>query len=184
LDVGAATGEFVKVAREHGFDADGTEFSEYAVEQAKVNGIVLDRLPLEDIRKDEAYDIVHLNHVFEHLTDPTTELTHIRRLLRTNGILYIEIPYQFHPVERLSFLVRRPRADFSLTSLHHPYFYTPRTIRRLLKAHGFDVLRVSLFSAERYQADTAIAKGKKAIWWCLSKVGIGNYIEIMACRSS
>ncbi len=185
LDVGAATGEFVKIAREHGFQVDGTEFSSYAVERAKAAyGICLLQLTLEDIRKNEVYDIIHLNHVFEHFAEPATELMHIRRLLSTDGIIYIEIPYQFHPVEKMLFTLQRKRTEFSLTSLHHPYFYSPSTMLQLLKTHGFDVLRMSVFSPDRYQADTAIAKCKKATWWCLSKIGIGNHIEIVARRSS
>ncbi len=185
LDVGAATGAFVKVAREHGLQADGIEYSAYAVQQAmELYGIRLEQATLEQVPEDRKYDIIHLNHVFEHFTDPVHELRHILRLLRNGGILYVEIPYQFHAFEKLSFILQRRRASFGLHSLHHPYFYTPVTILRLLESQGLDVTSVSVFSPSRYDAPTLLGKCKKSMWWLLSTGRIGNHIEIIARRSS
>ena len=45
LDVGAATGDFVRAARELGFDAEGIELSEFAVGQAdRLNAVRLRRV--------------------------------------------------------------------------------------------------------------------------------------------
>src|SRR5262249_38994774 len=144
LDVGAATGDLVRMARARGFDAHGVELSEYAVAMAeKLNSVRLERRALRELQGSALYDCIHLNHVFEHLSDPRSELAHLARLLRSGGLLYIEVPYQFHAVEKLLFRARRKAGEFTLHSLHHPYFYTPKTIVRLLRAGGFETARVS-----------------------------------------
>jgi len=184
LDVGAATGEFVKIARGLGFQADGIELSEFAVQKAfDDNGVRLERIGLSELPNGRVYDCVHLNHVFEHFNDPRAELAQIQRLLTPEGLLYIEVPYQFQLVEKLIFKVRRERAQFTLHSLHHPFFYTPATIARLLKEYGFDILRMTCFDPGRYRAAGLYGTFKKALWSVLASASIGNYIELYARRS-
>lgn len=184
LDVGAATGDFVKLAREHGFAAEGIEMSAFAVEQAEtLNSIGLRRRMLADVDGDALYDCIHLNHVFEHFNDPLQELAQIRRLLRPDGVLYLEVPYQFQPVERARFWLRRDRPEFTLHSLHHAFFYTPRTIARLLRERGFAIAGLSVFDAERYEASAEGNALKKVVWQALAALSIGNHIEIYARRS-
>jgi SAM-dependent methyltransferase len=183
LDVGAATGEFVKIARTFGLQADGIELSEFAVRKAyDEHGVKLDRIGLAEMPNDRIYDCIHLNHVFEHFNDPRAELAHIRRLLKPGGLLYIEVPYQFQLIEKLMFKVRGERPQFTLHSLHHPFFYTPATIARLLTEHGFDILRITCFDPERYRADGLYGAVKKSLWRVLASASIGNYIELYARR--
>jgi SAM-dependent methyltransferase len=184
LDVGAATGDFVKLAREHGFAADGIEMSAFAVEQAEIrNSIGLRRRMLAEVDGDALYDCIHLNHVFEHFNDPVEELVQIRRLLRPDGVLYLEVPYQFQLIERAWLWFGRDRPEFTLHSLHHAFFYTPRTIERLLRERGFEVIEISVFDAERYEASAEGNALKKVLWQMLAALSIGNHIEIYARRS-
>ena len=183
LDVGAATGDMVKIARDHGLRAEGIEFSHFAVRKAKeLHSIDLQQVALEELHKDGYYDLIHLNHVFEHFNDPVAELHHLHRLLKPQGLLYIEIPYQFHFVEKLLFSIQAESSRFTLHSLHHPYFYTPRTIQRLLYDHGFEVISQSVFDPKRYVSSTLQKKIKETIWLILSLMSIGNYIDIVARR--
>lgn len=182
LDVGAATGDMVHVARKAGLDAEGIEFSEFAVIEARKRfGLELNRVLLSDV-PDARYDLVHLNHVFEHFNDPVVELGHLRRITKPGGGLYIEIPYQFHFIDRLKFRLRPIKVPFSLHSIHHPFFYTPRTIKRILHDHGFRLLQFKVFSIDRYPSQTLLQKLKIVSWWILSWFKIGNYIELIAAK--
>jgi 2-polyprenyl-3-methyl-5-hydroxy-6-metoxy-1,4-benzoquinol methylase len=181
LDVGAATGDFLAIAKNKGLNVHGIEFSEYARTKAKEEyGIELLNLPLSRYKTDFKFDFIHLSHVFEHFNDPVTELRHMFRLLDKKGMLYIEIPYQFYFVERLIFKMRRNTGRFTLHSLHHPFFYTPKTITQLLKSQGFQIISVSVFEPERYEARMISQKIKKIIWYLLSLFSVGNYIIIYA----
>lgn len=185
LDVGAATGDMVKIALDQGLIADGIEFSDFAVRKAKeLYSIDLQQTSIADLDNAGYYDLIHLNHVFEHFNDPVTDLGHLNRLLKPGGGLYIEIPFQFHPVEKLLFKLKGKRSEFSLHSLHHPYFYTPNTIRKLLQENGFEIVICSVFDPARYPTSTFITKAKLALWWLLSVVSIGNYIEVFARRKA
>ncbi|MBC7418007.1 MAG: class I SAM-dependent methyltransferase, partial [Pedobacter sp.] len=181
LDVGAATGDFVKIALDNGLAAEGIEYSQFAIELAeKMYGLKLDNLSLADVKKNAHFDIIHLNHVFEHFNHPIDELQHISRLLRDNGLLYIEIPFQFHFIEKLNFKIKKSLHEFTLHSLHHPYFYTPATISQMLKQQGFEIIKLSVFDEARYKGTGIKGRTKKALWRVLSAFSIGNHIEIYA----
>ena len=182
LDVGASTGDMVAIARQAGYQAEGVETSEFAVKRAREKwGIQLMKGSLSEI-ETESYDIVHLNHVFEHFTNPVAELKNMYRILRNGGGLYLEIPYQFHVIERLHHRFAPRRVPFSLHSVHHPFFYTPNTIRRILRDHGFQVHELNVFSADRYPDSTSTEQIKRLLWKMISLIGIGNYIELIAIK--
>jgi SAM-dependent methyltransferase len=184
LDVGAATGHFVRAALDFGFEADGIEVSAFAVaEAAKANAVRLRQQRLADLEGRAVYDAVHLNHVFEHFNEPLVELAHLRRLLKPGGVLYVEVPYQFNAIERLKHSLRPQAGTLSLHSLHHAYFYEPRSLARMFADNGFEVRLLSVFDAERYPTDSATAVAKLWMWRLLSLAGIGTYIEVYAIRS-
>lgn len=184
LDVGAATGDMVNIARKYGFNAEGIELSPYAIAKAKEKyNIVLMQKFLSDVG-DNSFELIHLNHVFEHFNSPRIELNHLNRILIVNGILYIEIPYQFHIVERLKYRFFSQPRPFTLHSIHHPYFYTVETIKSLVKSSGFEIIKLNVFSIKRYKDETKGSWFKVFFWYILSLFGIGNYIELYAKKVS
>jgi SAM-dependent methyltransferase len=178
LDVGAATGDFVLTAREAGLEAVGVERSRAAVDAASARGVSLLHGDLSVVTG--SYDFVHLNHVFEHFTEPLAELGRIRLLLKEGAIVYLEVPYQFNLVERLQVRLAKQRFKCSVHSFHHPYMYTPKSLRRLLESNGFEVPLQRVFDARRYPSAGAVARLKRAAWRCLASVDVGNYIETFA----
>ena len=181
LDVGAAKGDFVKLARDSGLHADGIEYSKYAIDKARIkNNVKLERLLLNEVDKKYYYDFIHLNHVFEHFNNPNNELKQIERLLKKEGILYIEIPFQFHFVERILFKFFKPKMNFSIHSIHHPYMYTPNTLTKILSNNGFSVIKLSTYDFKRYNKNSFLGLLKNLIWFLLSLINVGNYIEVYA----
>jgi len=183
LDVGAATGEFLNEAKKMNLQIEGIEFSEFAIEQALANyNIKIEKLQLSEISSEKKYDFIHLNHVFEHFNDPNEEVKNLYSLLDENGVLYIEIPFQFHFIERILYKYFKNKPQFSLSSVHHPFFYTPQTIRSILEYHNFNVISIKVFDRSRYQALTLFSKIKFILWLVLSYFKIGNFIEIIAIK--
>jgi 2-polyprenyl-3-methyl-5-hydroxy-6-metoxy-1,4-benzoquinol methylase len=142
LDIGAATGEFVYEALQRGHETKGLEFSQGARNEAlRKYGIPLLGDSLEDLENTERFDVVHLNHVFEHLPDPTGTLKIVSKLIADGGLLVIEVPQQLYNdldrVRRLLRLANKP----ALTpySLHHTYFFSPKTLQQLLENFGFSI---------------------------------------------
>jgi SAM-dependent methyltransferase len=126
LDVGAATGEFVVEAIRRGHRADGIELSEHARRKARLAyGIELLHQSPADLAPIRPYDVIHLNHVFEHLPDPVSVLHDWHRVLDSEGMLVIEVPQQFdNDLDRLKrFLRIRKKPQFNAYSLHHTFFF-------------------------------------------------------------
>jgi SAM-dependent methyltransferase len=71
---------------------------------------------VEDIRERDAYDLVVLDNVYEHLPYHALALFNVSRALRPGGVLYMVIPNRAWPIEahyRLPFLawLRLPLAN-------------------------------------------------------------------------
>lgn len=132
LDIGAATGEFLAIAREKGLSISGIELSSYACRKAKANfGFEFHQTSLDEYREKEKYDLIHMSHVFEHLQFPNKAMDRISSLLNPNGLIYIEVPFQFNFVEKIKFKLFRRNKVFDVFSLHHPIFYTPSTLKKV-----------------------------------------------------
>ena len=131
---------------------------------------------------DIAYDFIHMHHVFEHLSLLLEDLRTMRRHLTPDGVMFIEIPFQFHAIEKLRFRLTKkasPRSP-TLLSLHHPYFYTPESVRRVLERAGFKVMSLRCFVPDDYPDDTMGRKVRKAVWAFLDRsASIGNIMEIV-----
>lgn len=142
LDVGAATGEFVHAAMTRRHDAVGLEISEGAIKQAAQNyGVQLLDERLGAHAPEEPYDVIHMNHVLEHMPDPLEVGRAAASLLRPGGIWAVEVPQQFeNDLDRLRRLSGFFKPKFNLYSLHHTYFFHPEQLLRLVQESGFNVI--------------------------------------------
>lgn len=153
LDYGAATGEFVRVARDAGHDCLGIELSADARRTAEEkNGITL--LPASHVGEigSARFDVVHMNHVLEHMPYPADHLHWCAGVLRAGGLLILEVPQQFdNDLDRLRRWMHEggKRPQFDAYSLHHTYFFTPSTMTTLLSKAGFKILKLSTFNSDK-----------------------------------
>lgn len=153
LDVGAATGSFLAIARDMGFDVSGIEYSLDACDAARrTHSLNLHCGSLEDFDSHGSrFDVVHLSHVFEHLVDPVCALRRISALMHRNSLLVMEVPNQFDaPISWIFRQFLRKQRPRDLFSVHHPVFYSPNTLKWLLVANGFRIVSTKSFFSERY----------------------------------
>lgn len=145
LDIGAGTGMFLKTAKEYGFDAEGLEMAESAAAFGRTTwGLRIHHGNLRETSFPvEAFDVVTLGHVFEHLDDPRAALTQLASLLTRGGLLVIAVP-NFSSVQARLFRARW----FHLDVPRHLFHYSPASLTTLVKQAGFDVVDLHCFSAE------------------------------------
>jgi len=137
LDVGAAGGSFLAMARKRGYEPFGCEPSTWMCDFAKehyqlplVAGTIFD-LPIAD----GSMNLVTLWDVVEHTTDPAKVLRRAWELLAPGGVLALTYPdYGSLPARLLG-----RSWPFLLTV--HLYYFVPETMRKLLKRTGFEPLR-------------------------------------------
>ncbi|MGA9118301.1 MAG: class I SAM-dependent methyltransferase [Bacteroidota bacterium] len=147
LEVGCAGGAFLNAARNHGYDVVGVELSGEACAKARAEfGLNVIQGDLLDAKFPGAsFDVVYMGDVLEHLPDPIRAVNELHRILRSGGLLVLEVPAQTNTLFsrlgfpaygllRMSTTVRLPP--------YHLFEYRPKSIRFLLEHIGFDVLRV------------------------------------------
>ncbi len=132
LDVGCALGDFVAVARELGWDAEGIEISAYAAAQARARGLRVRTGTLEEVDLPRrSYDVVTLYDVIEHLTDPVGTLRRVRELLRPDGVVHMVTPNVGGLQARL--LGAR---WYHYKPGEHIYLFSPKTAREAVERSG------------------------------------------------
>lgn len=93
LDVGCGNGEFLQLAIEMGWRAEGIDFDMQAVGAARASSLNVVCGCIEDFKeKSGQFDVITVSHVIEHVHDPASLLVQVHRLLKPDGMLWIETP--------------------------------------------------------------------------------------------
>lgn len=138
LDVGAATGHFVGLAQEAGWQAEGIDVSAHGVALGKAKGLKMERATLDDYNAPpESFDALTLWDVIEHVPDASAALDRCKALLKPGGAIAINTPDGESGFARL--MGRRWHA---LVPPEHVFIFNRRALERMLKDRGFDILRV------------------------------------------
>lgn len=90
LDIGAGTGDFLKVAKEKGWQVYGMEPNKNAMKLASEKGIEL-KSTLNDF-DGKQFDVITLWHVLEHIPNLNETILNLSNLVKTNGTLIIAVP--------------------------------------------------------------------------------------------
>ncbi len=138
LDVGCHIGVMVELAQQRGWEAWGIEPSTWAAEQARARGlhVITGTLTSTEIPSDY-FDVVTMWDVIEHLTDPAAEIQNVRRVLKPGGVFAI------HTIDIESLFARVMGARWPWLMEMHLYYFSPRTLSKMLAKHGFQVIRSS-----------------------------------------
>jgi SAM-dependent methyltransferase len=137
LDLGAATGSYVAMARERGWHADGVEPSAGARRLAAARGV--DLVPdLADLPAADLYDVATLHHVLEHVEDPVALLRMVRPRLHPGGRLVVEVP-NWRSTERVA-----TGTDWvDLRPEQHRWQFTPATLAAVVRRAGYQLVEVT-----------------------------------------
>jgi ubiquinone/menaquinone biosynthesis C-methylase UbiE len=150
LDVGCGRGEFVYVANKNGWDAVGTETSEsFAGYGNKILGVDIKVGMLDKINfPEKSFDVVTLNSVIQHSIDPKSLMEQIHRVLKQNGIIFIETANNNSLIYKTGDLYYRAKGERKTTHLspmwpsYQVYGFTPKTLRTILINTGFHDIKV------------------------------------------
>lgn len=138
LDVGCATGYFLDVAKNHGIETFGVELSEKAIQQAMLRHKNIFHGTLEEANfEDSTFDFVTLFDLIEHITDPNSTIKEISRIIRQEGGIAISTP------DITSWHARILGKSWGfIIPLEHLFYFSPHSMKLLLKKHGFDVVTI------------------------------------------
>lgn len=139
LEIGCYVGSFLDVAGKKGWEAHGVEPAHAAGQYAKdVHGIdVFSGYLTEAAYPRDTFDVVVMLEVIEHLPSPLKELREIHRILKSDGLLFMETPN----IDNFAYKILKRRWRQFIPG--HNFFFSPVTIAELLSKAGFKTLRIS-----------------------------------------
>jgi 2-polyprenyl-3-methyl-5-hydroxy-6-metoxy-1,4-benzoquinol methylase len=138
LDVGCATGFFLSQAQSRGWQVEGLDVSHFAVEYAKNHfGFDVQQGSLLELDyPPNSYDLITLWDVIEHVPDPKRYIERIAELLRPGGVFALATP----DIDSLPARLTGKRWVGYKLSEEHVYYFSPRTLTRMLNDAGMDVI--------------------------------------------
>ena len=134
LDYGCSTGNFIEASKIRGYKVQGKELNKRSIEICKSKGFdVSSKISARD------FDLIHAGDLIEHVTDPREFLTEVTDYLKPKGHLVISTP------------------DFGNIFAHkiqikpaeHLYYFTRKSMKRLLEEKGYKVVYIKGFSRKR-----------------------------------
>ncbi|MFH1710670.1 MAG: class I SAM-dependent methyltransferase [bacterium] len=141
LDIGCSGGFFPKYFQDNGWKAVGIEPSPVAANYAKKQSLeVIEKLFEEvDLKKIGKFDAIHMAFVLEHVRDPITLLKRAYQLLNKGGIICVESPNDFNPLQNI-LKTKLHKKPYWVCLLDHINYFTPISLTKLLKKVGFKVI--------------------------------------------
>ena len=165
LDLGAGTGAFVQYMNGKGWRSQGIEPDENARRHALSDHRTV-LLPAETFPTIPAasFDAISLWHVMEHVHDLHPYLQHMKKLMRPTGKLFIAVP-NYTSYDGVKY--RENWAAYDVP--RHLYHFSPESMKYLLKANGFKLIRtepmwfdsfyISLLSEKYATGHASLLKG-------------------------
>ncbi|CAM1334351.1 class I SAM-dependent methyltransferase [Tenacibaculum aestuariivivum] len=171
LDIGAGTGDFLKICKKDNWIINGIEPSDKARDFASKKNIILKKDVTE--YNGKLFDVISLWHVLEHIPNLLEYIDILKKLLKPNGVLIIAVPnYKSYDAKYYkefwaAFDVPRHLWHFSKTSITKLFANSNMNVSKILPMK-FDAFYVSLLS-EKYKSNKskpihAFLTGLKSNW--------------------
>nr|WP_172624004.1 class I SAM-dependent methyltransferase [Rhodanobacter glycinis] len=158
LDVGCGNGGFLMLAQQAGWQVEGLDLDEAAVNTAKSRGLEVRCGGMEVLDgQGECFDVITICHVIEHVYDPKYVLRRLHSLLKPGGSLWLETPN----LGGLGAMRFGPSWQ-ALDPPRHLILFNPESLHRCIMEAGFGSIRqrwrgMSLFGV--FAPSEAIAGG-------------------------
>lgn len=158
LDLGCGNGEFLLRARSAGWDVVGVDFDSKAVETAQSQKLDVRLGGIEALDPaDEQFNVITLAHVIEHVHQPLAVLRGCHKLLKEEGMLWIETPNiesEGHSIFGSNWRGLEPP--------RHLVLFTLQSLHDALNAAGFATVEVQPYRPAcqfMFSASQSIAEG-------------------------
>ena len=146
LDVGCASGRFLRQMSEIGWTVAGVEFDPEAARKARtVTAEIFEGDPMDAPFAPGRFDVVTAFHVIEHLPDPLGTLRRMLEWLAPGGLVIVEVPNVAGVGGRLF-----GRYWSGLDFPRHLTHFSPRTMTAMVERAGGRVVAARHSSKPRY----------------------------------
>ena len=145
LDVGTGSGLLPHLARQAGYEVEGTDLSKHVSENLPAkSGFPVHYGPLEEITFRRKYDVITMLHVLEHTSNPLSTLMRAKEILNDEGYVMVVVP-NYKSVDTriknlLSKLKLKSRPYKHLALGHHNYVFSIKSLELLGRAADLQVV--------------------------------------------
>ena len=145
LDIGCGRGVFLNVMEKNGWTVAGTEYDRITAESIvkKYNINVVTGNPGGWGFPPGSFDVVTMNHVLEHMSDPKIMMDECSRILVKGGLLVVAVPNITSLQSSLG-----KHLWFHLDIPYHIYHFSEKGLSRLIEKHGFHLLKIRRYDLE------------------------------------
>jgi len=172
LDIGAASGIFLNLARDEAYDIYGIEPSISLVNEAKDKyNISLFCGTLDNYPDDKKFSIITLLDIIEHLAEPEPFIKQVVSHLEKKGILVLVTP------DISSFTARIAGKKWWHFRIAHINFFNKKSLHTLMKINGLEIIKQKRYAwnFSSYYLISRIfpgLKNKKSLQKLLKKVNL------------
>ncbi len=138
LDIGCASGTFLELMREKGWDVEAIELDKQMVEKLKGKNIKVFEKPFEEFTSDKKYQLITMFDVLEHIPDLKTTFEKLHELLDKDGIVVLITP-DFSSTQRKVF----GKKWFQYKPQEHIQYFTPATLAKAIEPYGLTLVHTS-----------------------------------------
>jgi len=147
LDVGCAMGYFLLIAKYLGMNPYGVEpwdFDKKLSEDYNLN--IFNGTLLEAKYESDFFDVVTLNHVLEHVDNPSEIMEELYRILKPSGYLIMGVPIS----DSIAFKLFGTFWG-QLDTPRHLFIFSKMTLKRYAEKFSFDIVDIRYNSTPSYQ---------------------------------
>ncbi|RZS47546.1 methyltransferase family protein [Sphaerotilus mobilis] len=175
LEVGCASGNYLREMKPKGWTVEGIEFSDHAAAQARETGLHVQTSSIEGASEPQMRpDLIAAWMVLEHLHEPIAALRKLRGWIKDDGYLVGAVP-DFDAFDRRIF----GTYWYALHLPAHLYHYNQETLKAVLAQGGWELIKtrwqtneLNLLRTVEYKLIDAHSKRRLAMlrWFNSSRV--------------
>ena len=147
LDVGCGIGYFPLVMKYLGMEPHGVEPADFDQELSKYYSLNILNSTLEEAKYENDYfDVISLNHVLEHVPNPSETIAELYRILKPGGYLIIAVPLKDSLASKIF-----GKFWAQLDTPRHLHLFSTEILKQYARKYNFDIMKIRYNSEPRYQ---------------------------------
>jgi 2-polyprenyl-3-methyl-5-hydroxy-6-metoxy-1,4-benzoquinol methylase len=147
LDVGCGIGYFLLIMKYLGMNSYGVEPGEFDKKLSEDYNLNIFNGALIDAKYDDNFfDVITLNHVLEHVNNPSEVMGELHRILEPGGYLIIGVPIS----DSLAFKIFG-KYWAQLDTPRHLFIFSTTTLKRYAEKCDFKIVGIQYNSTPSYQ---------------------------------
>ncbi|WP_371504475.1 class I SAM-dependent methyltransferase [Nitrosopumilus adriaticus] len=136
LEIGSSTGHFLESIKNSVSKVVGIELDpNHAKFSRETCNLEIIETPLEKTDFGEGtFDVIFMFQVFEHIQNPIEFLENCKKILKPNGVIYVEVP---NIDDALISVYESESFNKRYFRLPHVYYYSTKTLQKMFNKAGF-----------------------------------------------